>query len=982
VTTQSLRAAFKRTPFVGREAEVDALKRLLDEARGGSGALVAVSGEPGIGKSRLAEELAAAAREAGFVTLAGHCYEGNATAPYTPLVEAIETAALARDAVAGLLAQLIAAGAGAPERELAAEQERHALFTGVRDLLSGLGSDGGVLLVIEDLHWAGVPLVLLLRYLAQFVQGERVLVLGTLRSVDPPAGAGAGPSPAAGLLEDLRRLKRGYLIELAPLSEEAVGGMLAGMTGRDYPAGLTHALYAHTEGNPFFVEEVVKHLLEEGRLPDVDERWAAYATSDDLLVPDSVRQVIDRRLEHISDRARRVLTAAAVIGRTFDYELLSAIMESGQEELLDCLDEGVRARLLISEGAGHDARLSFAHELIRQSLLAQISAPRRQRLHLRVLEAIEARHGDLDERIAELAHHSLRAGGAAETEKTIRYATRAAERAMAATAYEEAARLYRYALRLVPFTDTERRCEMTLRLGVAEKRISDSEEARQLFTQAAELARQLGDAQALARAALGFAPSWATIGREDEAAVALLREAEQALGDEPTSLRAQVLSRLAGQLEYSAPPEEVRALSRQGVETARRSGDPVALARALQTHHVALWEPEFIEERMAAANEILEVSRRSGIQEIALWSHRPRIADFMTMGRTEEAERELAVYTELAGEYRQPIYTWQAAVRRCMLATFRGRLQEAERRATEAFAIGQRAGGQNLTAAFGEQMLIIRWLQGRLHELEPLAAASHKGQPSLAIWRAVLAFIYVETGREAEARRELEDLSADGFARLSRDDTRLIAALLLAVVAARVGDANAADDLYEELLPHRGRNMILSEGVTCVGATDYYLAALAATTRRWTIAERHFQDAIEMNAATGAAPWVALAQFDYGSMLLARRAPGDRRNAAELFAAALARARELGMASLVERAERMLASRKRLAAQAPDGLTPREVEVLRLIAAGRSNKEISEALVLSLRTAARHVTNIYAKIGAHNRADAAAYAIRNGLAEG
>jgi DNA-binding CsgD family transcriptional regulator len=972
MTTYSLRTAFKRSPFVGREGELAGLGRLLDEAQRGSGALVMIGGEPGIGKSRLAEELAEAATGCGFITLAGHCYEGNATAPYLPLVETIEVAAASLPEVAAELVPLLAsAGGDAPERELAPEHQRYALFNAVRDFVVTLSREQPVLLVLEDLHWAAAPLVMLLRHLSQFLEGERVVVVGTFRTADD--------LPVSGLLDDLRRMRRGYLVDLPPISEGAVGAILGALSGQDPPPTLIRALFEQTEGNPFFVEEVVKHLMEEGRLPDESGRWAAYATSEDLLVPESVRAVIGKRLTHLSEESRRILTAAAVIGRTFDYDLLASVTEYDAESLLDCLDDAVRTRLLVSV-AGTDGRLSFAHELIRQTLLSQISAPRRQRLHLRVVQAIEVRFGpDADDRVAELAHHSLRAGGALDSEKTIRYVNRAAERAMAATGYEEAARLYRYVLRLVPFADAGRRCELTLRLGVAEKRVSDSEEARTLFMEAAGLARQLGDAEKLARAALGFARSWATIGQEDEAAVGLLREAEAAMGDDPTALRAQVLSRLAGQMMYSLPPGDVYSLSKRAVETARRAGDPVALARALQTHHVAMWQPQFLEERMTAADEILEIARAAQIEEIALWSHRPRIADLTAMGRIDEAEAELAVYTDLADAYRQPIYIWQAAVRRAMLATFRGRLQEAEKRATEAFAVGQRAGGQNLTAAFGEQMLVIRWLQGRLQELEPLAAASHKAQPSLAIWRAVLAFIYAETGREALARAELDYISADGFARLPADDTRLIASVFLSVVASRLGDAAAADELYEELLPYKGRNMILSEGVTCVGASDRYLAALAATCRRWEMAQRHFEDALALDSRTGGRPWAALTQFEYGCMLLARRGTGDRKRAAELLEAAHATARELGMAGLQARIERLLASHKALGANAPAGLTPREVEVLRLLASGRSNKEISEALVLSLRTTARHVTNIYGKIGAHNRADAASYAIRQGI---
>jgi DNA-binding CsgD family transcriptional regulator len=521
-----------------------------------------------------------------------------------------------------------------------------------------------------------------------------------------------------------------------------------------------------------------------------------------------------------------------------------------------------------------------------------------------------------------------------------------------------------------------------LRLGVAEKRVSDSDDARDVFMDAAGLARQLGDAERLAQAALGYARSWPTVGAVDEVAVELLREAEGMLGEQPMATRALVRSRLACQLLYAGKPDEVGALSREAVQLARNSGDLATLARVLQTHHVTIWQPENIRERLALSEEMFDISGRLGIEEIALWTYRLHIADLMAIGDMEAVDRQLAAYTELAESYRQPIYIWQAAVRRCMLATFRGRLQEAERFASEAFATGQKAGGQNLTAAFGEQMLIVRWLQGRLREIEPLAAASHRAHPSMAIWRAVLAFIYSETGREAKARGELDWISGDGFTRLAHDDTRLIAAVLLSSVAARLGDAGAADELYEELLPYEGRNMILSEGVTCVGASDEYLGMLAATCRRWEMAERHFRAALEMNEQTGGRPWLAHTQTNYGLMLMSRRGPGDRKRASELFQAGLVTARELGMTALQDRLERLLASHKGLAHQLPDGLTQREVEVLRLVAAGKSNKEVSEELVLSLRTTARHVTNIYAKIGARNRADATSYAIRNHLIDG
>ena len=783
----SARKAFQRTPFVAREAELGDFRRLLAETAAGSGAIVMVGGQPGIGKSRLTEEVTAAARVAGFATLTGHCYEGNAASAYSPLVEALQGSPGAEP----LADQLIAAGLSASNGDLAAEHERHSLWNSVAERLSSSSQERPLLLVIEDLHWAPAPSVLLLRSLLSLVSRCQLLIVGTYRTGDEALGSPIErPATLTALLQDVRRAERGFLMDVHSMSERDVGTMVESVAGEGCPPALLRAIFEQTEGNPLFIEEVVKHLIEEGRLIDENGRWAAYATTDDLQVPASLRPVIERRLERISEACRRALTAAAVIGRMFDFEVLAAVTGEDPDPLLDSLDEATRARLLSS---GEGDLLQFSHELIRQTLLLQVSAPRRQRLHLKVIQALEAVHeDDIDAASAELAHHSMRAGGAADRETTIRYVSRAAERAIAATAYEESARLYRYALPLVPFEDKARRLELTLRLGTAEKRMSDSDEARHIFIDAAELARELEDAESLARAALGHARSWATVGSVDEPGVALLREAEQELGDKPTGLRAQILARLAGQLMYTVDQAEVLRLSKDAVQTARQAGDSIALARALQTHHVTLWQPDHLDERMEATAEMMDVAQREGIAEIALWSHRPRIADLTALGEIELAEAELETYVALADSFRQPVYIWQAAVRRAMLATYLGRLREAERLATEAFGVGQRAGGQNLTAAFGQQMLIIRWLQGRLTEIEPLAVASHKAQPATAVWRAVLAFIYAETGRETEARRELEYLTADGLARLGNDDTGLISAVLLSVIAARIGHAGAS----------------------------------------------------------------------------------------------------------------------------------------------------------------------------------------------
>lgn len=982
--TSSLRSSFLRTPFVGREREVEDLARLLEEVADGRGALVMIGGDAGIGKSRLTEELTSLAQKRSFVALAGHCYEGQGTAPYIAFVEALDAAARAvpdetlRAALqrsgpevtrlAPPLARL--SGKRAP-RGLPTENERPHLFAAVREFLCALAEQQPVLLTLEDLHWAEQPSLLLLRSLAQSAESARILIVATHREDEENEAA-----PCTALAADVRRLRRGHSLRLRPLAPPDVGSMLKGLTGAAAPERVTHAIHQHTEGNPLFVEEVVSHLLEEGRLIGDDGAWLVDVVDADLGVPDSVRRVIGRRLFRISGETRQVLTTAALIGRTFRFDLLAAVANQPNETLLNSLDEAQRARVVMAADTSDGSQLSFAHELVRQTLLTQVSLPRRQQLHVAVVRAIESSRAPEDH-IAELARHSVLAGPAMDREATVLYLVAAAERAVATTAYEEAARLYRQALKLAPTYDDARHCDLLLALGAAEKRLSDSDTAREVFHEAAHLAQRLGDADKLCRAALGYARTWPTVGVVDEPAVALLRAALAAARDTPASMRAEVTTRLALQLHYSPDQDEVQQLNAEGVAVARESGDAVALARALQTCHVQRWEPEHTEERLAITAEIIEVARNAQMPVLALWGHRPRIADLLQSGDAAAAEAEFGTYSHLADEVRQPIYIWQAAVRRAMFAIFHGRLIDGERLAGEQLEIGRRAGGQNLLTAYGLQMLVVRWLQGRLSEMEPLARASQQQQPDLALWRAILAFVYAETGKDAEAREQLAALAH--FASLPRDDTRMIAVTFATVACASIGTREQAVWLHRELMRAHGHNIVLSEGVACVGAASYYLALLSEASGDRREAERHFTEALIENERSGARPWLALTQHSFARMLLSRRGTGDRKRAMELLDGSIGLARQLGMKGLEESVESLLQSHAGRVPRFPDGLTRREVEVLRFVASGMSNRDISAALVLSLRTTARHVTNIYGKIGVRNRAEATAYAIRNNL---
>ncbi|MCH8994897.1 MAG: AAA family ATPase, partial [Chloroflexi bacterium] len=506
----------ERTPFVGREEERAELRRLLDQTAQGRGALVMIGGEPGVGKTRLAEELADEARQRNMLALTGRCYEMEGAPPYTPFVEMVEAAVrmfppeALRDAlgdsapeVAKLMPELRRLFPDiAPPLDLPPEQERRYLFNSVREFLARAGQAQPLLLVLDDLQWADDATLLLLQHIAQQLREMPILILGTYRDVELDMAR-----PLARALEELHRQRLARRIALKRLHEDGVSAMLRALSSQEPPAPLVQAIYSETEGNPFFVEEVFQHLAEEGKLFDAQGRWRSDLEVSELDVPESVRLVIGRRLERVSEACRSVLTTAAVIGRAFSFELLEALSDpsasSGQgldaDALLDAVDDAERAQLITST-SDTEARFTFAHELIRQTLLSDVSAARRQRLHLRVAEAMERLYARaLEERAADLAHHFLQAGSAADPQKTVHYLTLAGERALAAAAFEDALRLYESALSLQPADDRPGRANLLFKRGWARRSLGRWEEALADWREALAAYEEIGDTDTVGR---------------------------------------------------------------------------------------------------------------------------------------------------------------------------------------------------------------------------------------------------------------------------------------------------------------------------------------------------------------------------------------------------------------------------------------------------------------------------------------------------
>jgi DNA-binding SARP family transcriptional activator len=898
-------AALERHALVGRGAELDALEECWAEAVTGSRRLVLLAGDAGIGKTRLAAELGRRAHDDGALVLYGR-FDEEALAPYQAVVEMVRGwssgASLEplRERVGIRAADLgILFGEFGPppvvEREPGpaghdADARRLRFFDAVAALLGEVGASAPLVLVFDDLHWADRPTLQLLKHLVRSPQPRRALLLGTYRDAELEPG-----HPLLELIGDVRRENLLKHVELGGLAEPEVAELVAALGVPSAEPAFVHALHGETDGNPFFIEEVVRHLR------DGDHELHADVSLTEAGVPDGVREVTARRLRRLCADSRQALQVAAVIGREFDYDVLEAVAPLHDEALISALEEGVEARVL--RESGPVGRYAFTHALVRATLYDGLSQLRRARLHGRVGEALaRLRSADLDPHLPQLAHHFAQAAPVEQPERAIEYALAAARRADRLLAWEEAAQHYRAALRsrdLAGAREDRVRADLLLALGASEDHAGMEAEARGTLAAAAATARALGDGVLLGRAALGFAGQWSILGRVDDARVALLEEALEALGSEDSPLRARLLARLALELYYSPEPERRLALSEEAVDLARTLGDTRTLATCLDARHYALWRPENVHERLAVASELRRVAEETGDPELELEGAGWTVVDLLELGDVQGADVQIAAASKLAQALQRPIWLWWSSLLRCTRAQLVGRFDEAERLAEETLEIGRRGQAENALNAYAQAMFNIRREQGRLGEVEPAVRGLIEAYPMLVAWRAALALMLVELGRTEQARAEFEALPLDN---LPRDANWLIGVTLLAEVCGALGDGARAEALYAALEPYAGRNVVVGRAATCNGAAARLLGTLAAAMRSWELAEGHFISALAMHERMGARPWVARTQLAYAEMLLTRRQRGDKARARKLLADAVVIADALGMPVVARRA--------------------------------------------------------------------------------
>jgi tetratricopeptide (TPR) repeat protein len=891
---------------VGRDREVAELVAGLEDAVGGRGRLFLIAGEPGIGKTWLAEHLAGRAVERGVGVVRGHCWEGGGAPPFWPWAQVIgrlaedcddETLAASLGVGARAVAQVVpglaerlGTAAISPNPSLESDAARFYLFKAITAFLKETTSARPLLLVLDDLHAADDPSILLLKFLARDLRGARLLVVGTYRDVEAERPQGMGN--AVGEL-----VREGQLVTLRGLDREEVRGLIKGLSGVVPSDAKVAAIYEATEGNPLFVREAVRLLATEATL----ERPGRLSVP----IPSSVRAVIQRRLAPLSADAVKVLSAAAVVGREFDLSLIGPACELPVERMLGGLSEAV-ALGVVAEEPGVIDRCRFSHSLVREVIYKRLPMPARMQLHLRIGEAIERLHDTGSEvNVAELALHFGEVAGAGEAAKALEYARGAGERAMRMYAYEEAAAQYQRALHALKFAgpDEAVRCELLLRLGEAQARAGDYPDAKETYLQAAQLSRRLGSPEQLARAALGFGEPLAEWGRVDQQLVGLLQEALDGLSPQDGSLRVRLLARLSTELTFSteltASDEALRTepLSRQAVEMARRVGDVASLGSALHARWLALTGPDEQAERSALAGEVPQLARTTGDRELELLGRVIRAASSLESADIQAVEADIAAHARLANEIRMPVHQWTATTMRAMCALLYGFFEEAERLAEAALPL--QPGWPNVRQVHQGQVTVLRWEQGRLGELREVWRGVEDQFPRTAT--GVLVLAEAELGRSDEARRGLQSL-VHRILQLPRDKISPATLALACLVSAQLSDSEAARSLYPVLLPFAGHVIAITipHPLVCFGSASFYLGLLATVTCRWAEAGDHFEAAIRAHDQLGARPLLARSRYEYARMLLRRGQAEDRSQALGLLDQALATASSLGMAALVE----------------------------------------------------------------------------------
>jgi class 3 adenylate cyclase len=923
-----LELAAPRGTYVGRKAKCAQIEQAQAAARSGSRRVVLLSGEPGIGKTRLAAYAATVAHGDGFAVLWGSCSEELAV-PYEPwigvctqLVEHIPDDMLDRcvERFGGEVARL---ARNLPRRvpEAAAPQssdpetERFLLFAAVAGMLRTASGSRPMCVVLDDLHSADGQTIALLKHVVRTVAQDPLLVIVTYRDSELTKD-----HPLTAALADLHQIDGVQRLPLDGLYVDEVSELMSAAAGHELDQdgrALASEITSQTGGNPFFVGEILRSLVESEMLV-FDEGTGRWKTgrSTAMRLPQSVRDVIERRAQRLGDEVRELLVPAAVIGNSFDVELLSELVDIGEGVVLDRLEAAVAASLLV-ESTDRIGRFSFVHALINECLYEGLGATRRAKLHHRVALALETvGAGQDEERLGELAMHWRLATAPVASHKAADYARRAGQRALESLAPAEAARLFRDAVELSGETDSLERCQALIGRGEAQRQIGDGE-YRQTLLEASRIAYQLGNAQLAAEAALANSSgTYSVIGEVD---AARLQAIEQAIEiDDPPSpaRRARLLALEALELGWDPDVRQRRALVDEAVRLARASRDARVLASVLRNAVLASTSSDTLELRTELAKELAHSAEVAEDPALEFWAH---VVQFNVMvEKCESAAAEVALQRmeACARGLGQPLLSWNAAYGRAGWFLPRGHLVAAEQLAEHASQVGQQAGEPNALLIHGSQLTCLRAYQGRADEVIPTLEQIVTAYPHVSGWDAGLASCYCLAGRHEEAAVIVRRAASDRFEHVYWDQGRTTALALYADAAYECKLRPEAEILYDLIEPWH--DQVAWNGASMFGHGSMWLALLAATLGWDDRADEHFNVACTVQEANGVLLWATRAYLGWAQSLAVR---GDETGASARAARALELAREYGYGAFEARAAAILGVKS-----LPEGLSARQHE--------------------------------------------------------